>query len=297
MERDGFASGWVVVGQVRGMRETVYGVKTFYTHAGEGEPLVLIHGSGAGAAGLTNWEPVIAPLAERYHVYVPDLIGAGYTDKPAMQYSYGALVEHLAGFVDALNLGPVGLVGGSVGAYVGIKYALDHPARVRGAALIGSGTLSEMLGLRDAHAEKIPGYDGTRESMRARVAVMINNPAALTDALVDARVAVAAQPGYMAALESLNRYKSEILAGDASEQQLCDLRPRLPRLAVPWCLIWGADDRSAPVETVGRGLRGLFPDVPLYVVEGSGHQVQFDQPAACARVLLEFFASCPSRRR
>ena len=64
---------------------------------------------------------------------------------------------------------------------------------------------------------------------------------------------------------------------------------QLSQLTVPWCMIWGGDDRSAPLDPLGNGMHAMFPEVPFHVVEGSGHQVQNDKPEECNRLLLEFF--------
>src|SRR5437773_12205153 len=106
----GWSDGWVVVDHVRGLRETVYGVKTHYVHAGEGEPVILIHGGGPGASGASGWANTIPALAEHFHVYAVDLIGNGETDKPLIEYSFQTLVNHVAGFVGALKFDQVRVV-------------------------------------------------------------------------------------------------------------------------------------------------------------------------------------------
>ena len=281
--------GWVVVPQVAGMRETVYGIKTHYVQAGEGEPLLMIHGGGPGAGGVSGWSNTIPALAEHFRVYAIDLIGAGLTDKPLIEYSFQTQVNHLAGFVDALNLNGVRLVGNSQGAYVAIKYALDYPARVKQVALISTATLATAVGISDeGKAAPLPRFDGTRDSIKRFLEVIVNDPARLTDELLDARFAAASLPGHKEMMQSLGRYR-EVLANDPSERQVYDVRARLPLLTVPWCMIWGGADRSAPLDPLGKGLHAMFPDVPFHVVEGSGHQVQNDKPEECNRLLCEFF--------
>lgn len=291
MATQGFQEGWVVVNQVRAMRETVYGIKTRYVHAGEGEPVVLIHGGGPGASGDAGWSRTIPALAPYFHVYAIDLIGYGYTDKPLIEYSFQTGVEHLAGFIDALNLDQVRLCGNSQGAYVAIKYALDHPHRVKQAALISTGTLATACGLSaEGRATALPRYDGTRESLRKFLAVIVNDPTKLTDELVDSRFKAASLPGHQEMHESLGRYR-QVMADEPSERQVYNVAARLPLLKVPWCMIWGDADRSAPLDPLGYGMQRLFPDVPLYVVKGSGHQVQNDKPEECNRLLLDFFGA------
>jgi pimeloyl-ACP methyl ester carboxylesterase len=90
--------------------------------------------------------------------------------------------------------------------------------------------------------------------------------------------------------ESLGRYR-EVMAQNPSERQIYQVKERLQLLTVPWCMIWGGADRSAPLDPLGLGMHEMFPDVPFHVVEGSGHQVQNDKPDECNRLLLEFFGA------
>ena len=76
------------------MRETVHGVKTHYVFAGEGEPLIMIHGGGPGASGSSGWANTIPDLAKHFRVYAIDLIGNGQSDKPLVEYSFQTQVEH-----------------------------------------------------------------------------------------------------------------------------------------------------------------------------------------------------------
>jgi pimeloyl-ACP methyl ester carboxylesterase len=283
-------SGWVVVSQVRAMRETVYGVRTHYVHAGQGEPVVLVHGGAPGASGASGWwQHTVEALSERYHVYALDLIGSGYTDRPGIEYSIQTLVEHLASFVDALALEGVRLVGNSLGAYVAIKYALDHPARVQQAALISTATLAKACGVGDGgKAMPLPVFDGSRDSVRGYLEVLINDPAQLSDERLETHFRIASLPGHREYMQSIARYR-RLTDEDPSQRQVFDVRARLPLLDIPWCLIWAADDRLAPLDPMGRGMQALVPHVPFHVVERSGHVIQIDQPDACNRLLLEFF--------
>ena len=291
MAEQPFQSGWVVVPQVRALHETVYGVKTHYVHAGEGEPVILVHGGGPGAGGASGWGNTIPALAQHFHVYAIDLIGAGHTDKPLIEYSFQTLVNHLAGFIDALNLRDVRLCGNSQGAYVAIKYTLDFPARVKQAALISTATLATAVGIDDeGKAASLPRFDGTRDSIKRFLEVIVNDPTRLSDELLDARFAAASLPGHKEMMQSLGGYR-QVLANNPSERQVYDVRARLPLLKVPWCMIWGGADRSAPLDPLGNGMHAMFPDVPFHVVEGSGHQVQNDKPEECNRLLLEFFGA------
>jgi len=262
-----------------------------------GEPVVLLHGGGAGAAAEASWRNLIPGLAERFHVYGLDMIGFGYTDKPLVEYSFQTQVDHLAGFVDVLHLAGVRVVGSSQGTYVAMKYALDHPARVKQAvAMSAMGTLSAAAGVRaSTTSTRIPSFDGTRESVRRLLEALTSDPADVTEELVDSRYALASQPGHREAMDSFSAYR-RLLSADASERQVYDVRHRLPQLQVPWCILWGAEDGTAPLDSSGQAMRALVPDVPIHVIEGSGEHIALEKPDECKRLLLEFFgATRPAR--
>lgn len=283
--------GYVVVPVVQGMRQALYGVRTHFVHAGDGEPLIMVHGGGPGASGESGWSKTIPALSDRFHVFAIDCIGSGYTDKPLVDYNFQTLVNHVAGFIDALGMHQVRIMGNSQGAYVTMKYALDHPQRVKQVALISTGTLAAACGLSDeGKAATLPRFDGSKESIRAFLSVIVNDPARLTDELIDSRFAVASLPGHKELMQSLGKYR-ETLKDDPSEQQMYQVRERLAKFSRPWCMIWGGADRSAPLDPLGNGMHKLFPHVPFHVVEGSGHQVQNDKPDECNRLLNEFFAA------
>ena len=90
-------------------------------------PLVLLHGLGEGAA---DWDGVAPAFAQRRRVYAPDLRGHGRSDRPG-DYSAELMAADVLGFLDALALGRVDLIGHSMGGLVGYLLAGDHPERVR----------------------------------------------------------------------------------------------------------------------------------------------------------------------
>lgn len=285
-------SGWVVVPTVRALRETVYGVRTHYVTMGEGEPLIMVHGGGPGAGGRSGWANTAPALAKRYRVYAIDLIGSGETDKPMVDYSLQTLVEHVAGFIDALNLRQVNIMGNSQGAYVALKYVLDNPGRAKKVGLISSGSIATACGIDAPPGKRValPRFDGSKASLRAFMEAIINDRSKLTDELIDSRYAVASQPGHKEMLDSLQAYR-KLAMQDPSHHQVWYLRDRLPKLKVPACIIWAGNDRTAPLDPLGNELRKLAPQIPFHVVDGAGHQVQNDKPEECNRLLTEFFTA------
>src|SRR5690554_4521465 len=94
------------------------GIKTHYLQSGNGEPVILVHGGGAGADALGNWEDTINEFSEHAQVFTLDMLGFGQTEKPNPDhfvYSTDARIDHLISFIEALGLKKVNLVGNSMG--------------------------------------------------------------------------------------------------------------------------------------------------------------------------------------
>src|SRR5271154_1093168 len=109
---------------------SVAAVETHYLEAGEGEPLVLIHGGGAGADARGNWEGCIPAYAERFRVIAVDMIGFGAPAKPdPASYNYGQTGRnrHMIGFIEQVAGGPVHLIGNSMGGATALGVAIQRP--------------------------------------------------------------------------------------------------------------------------------------------------------------------------
>ena len=140
------------------------GLTTNYHDAGEGRPVVLIHGSGPGVTGWANWRLTIPVLAESRRVLAPDITGFGFTDKtPDDRYDMDIWREHLVGFLDALDLAQVDVVGNSFGGALALALAVHHPERVRRMVLMGAAGLDFEL---TPGLDAVWGYEPSLDTMR-----------------------------------------------------------------------------------------------------------------------------------
>jgi len=114
-------------------------VKAHYIEAGEGAPLVLIHGRGAGSSGEANYGDVIGPLGKHFHAIAPDVIGYGYTTPRSIQDGNGqAEGNFLVKFLEKLDVGPVYLGGNSHGGFLSQYVAHERPDLVKRLIIINS---------------------------------------------------------------------------------------------------------------------------------------------------------------
>lgn len=281
-----------MAGKFQSVYVRVNGIKTRFLVAGDGDPLVLVHGGGPGASGEYGWRRNIPALAEHFQVYALDRIGFGLTDKPLISYSDQVLADHLAGFIDALCLEQVYMMGNSMGAYGVVRYAVDHSGRVRKMVLVASGSIASAMGLEhkptDAQrAMRRAAEEPTRENMRAMLEGLVYNREGITDDLIDGRIALAKLPGALEAQRSMQRYRAQV-KDDSNLRQQWSLRHRLPELTIPMIMIWGKHDRFAPIE-LGYQLREMLPNLTAFhVFEHSGHQVQNDEVERFNQTVIDF---------
>jgi pimeloyl-ACP methyl ester carboxylesterase len=260
--------------------------------AGEGEPLVLVHGGDPSTGGDYNWGRNFSALATHFQVYALDRIGSGLSDKPPIDYTDQAMEDHLAGFIDALCLEKVCMLGNSLGGYAVARYAVDHPTRVRKMVLVGSATIASAMGLETkptsgARAMRAAVEDPTPENVRTMLEGMLNNRALITDELIDQRLKRITLPGVQDANRSMHRCRS-LMESDPNLRQRASLKHRLPELTIPMMLIWGGQDRFAPVELAYQ-LREVLPNLTAFhVFEKSGHQVQHDEVDRFNQTVIDF---------
>jgi pimeloyl-ACP methyl ester carboxylesterase len=106
-----------------------------YLRAGDGPPVVLLHG---GASDCRDWLGTIAILAHSYSLYAPDLIGFGLSSRDNSGYHLSDFAEFTLGFIQTLGLNSPVLVGHSIGGRVCLEIALRHSEMIRRLVLVNT---------------------------------------------------------------------------------------------------------------------------------------------------------------
>src|SRR4051794_21405147 len=133
----------------------VHGHRRAFVRAGDGPPLLLLHGIGNSAQ---TWAGVIDRLAAQHTVLAPDLLGHGSSDKPRADYSVAGYANGMRDLLSVLDLEHVTVVGHSLGGGIALQFAYQFPERCERLVLVGSGGLGPELsaGLRLA---TLPGAE------------------------------------------------------------------------------------------------------------------------------------------
>ncbi|HEX2547393.1 MAG TPA: alpha/beta fold hydrolase [Ramlibacter sp.] len=280
----------------------VEGVRTWYCEAGRGTPLVFIYGgnfgSGESASGAYTWNLNLGPLAKHFRVIAFDKLGQGFTGNPQRDedYTMAAVVRHAAGFLRALDLPPVHLVGHSRGGYAATRLALENHELVRSLTVVNSGTLSPGIGTNEPVLTRPPFARGSRECVRWVYENYSFSPRAVTDEWVDAVLQILAQAKYQETVKKMEDGKLATkvflpsLAHEKREtlQWLAD-----GRLQRPTQVVWGFNDRTAVID---RGIE-LFQTIArhdrstqFHVINESGHFPFREHPHRFNALLARFVA-------
>lgn len=246
----------------------VNGVATNYHDAGTGDPVLLIHGSGPGVSAWANWRLTIPELSKRHRVLAPDIAGFGYTERPdGAVYDSDAWLEHLIGFLDALGLDRVSLVGNSFGGALALRLATRYPDRVNRLVLMGSvGVLFPITPGLDA----VWGYEPSVANMRALLDVFAFHSEYATDELAELRYRASVRPGVQEAYASMFPAPRQ-----AKVLEMAVPEAEIAAIAKPTMIIHGRDDQVIPLANSHR-LLDLIPDSQLHVFAECGHWVQIE---------------------
>ncbi len=265
-----------------GLRVDVHGVATNYHDQGSGDPVLLIHGSGPGVSAWANWRLVLPELAKRHRVVAPDILGFGYTERPEdAVYDAESWLEHLVGFLDALGLDRVSVVGNSFGGSLALRLAARHPDRVDRLVLMGSVGVHFPI---TPGLEAVWGFEPSVENMRRLLDVFAHDPRFATDELAELRYRAATRPGVHEAYAAMfpAPRQEKVAAMAVSEDAIA----ALPHETL---LVHGRDDQVIPPSTSYR-LLDLIPNSQLHVFARCGHWVQIEHAAAFAALAGAFLS-------
>lgn len=260
----------------------VDGIATNYHDVGSGEPVLLIHGSGPGVSAWANWRAVLPELSTRYRVIAPDVLGFGYTERPdGVHYDLATWTEHLTGFLDALGLDRVSVVGNSFGGALALNLTTAHPQRVEKLVLMGSvGVPFEITPGLDA----VWGFEPSFENMRSLMDVFAFDRSLLTDDLARIRLEAATRPGVHEAFSSMFPPPRQ-----RSVEAMTVPDELIREISQPTLIIHGRDDEVIPLSTSMRLLE-LIDHSQLHVFGRCGHWVQIEHSADFSRLVGDFLA-------
>ena len=281
----------------------VDGVKTHYVEAGQGMPLVLIHGMGASACGDLSYGDVIPYLSKHFRVIAPDVIGFGLTPGRGPQdYTGKAQGDFLVKFMDLMDFNEIYLGGHSHGGFLVQYVAHERPNLINCLIIINSlngtyGIPPEPEGLKyvygpQGHSHPIPSL----ETVKASLSKLYYNQELVTDSRVK-MVYDVAQRNHEFARE---RVKALHMTVDSTNEDLSYKGKHISEYAhefkMPVILPWGRDDTSMRPEggyycEYGWKFYSKLQDAEMHVFPRAKHHVMADQSKRWSEVVTSFLKS------
>lgn len=237
----------------------VDGLRLAYERAGDGPPLVLLHGYVGD--GRSTFSGQLDELSDEFTVVAWDAPGAGRSADPPESFALRDYADSLAGFIAALGLRRPHIAGLSFGGALALELYRRHSAIPRTLVLAGAyagwaGSLPpEVVELRLRQAEELA----------------LLPPDGLVNALLPSMFSEAAPQELVDAFAaSMSRFHPVGLRTMARAFAAADLREMLPCIDVPTLLLYGDRDVRASLD-VAEALRGAIPSSKLVVLQGVGH--------------------------
>lgn len=254
---------------VRGYDARVGPHTIHYLVKGDGPPLVLVHGVAMRAE---DWAPLYRTLARTHRVYALDLLGYGRSDNPKdADYSVGMQADIVRRFMDALQLRQADVIGASMGGWVALKLAAEHPRRVRRLVLISSGgfKFETTLHERSFSARNL-------DELRASLALQSDRADLLPNFILRDFLRLSKQKAWVvrAAMRSMLQGR-ELLDGNVQ------------RVTMPVLLVWGTADRIVPFR-VAAAMQKEMPQAQMVVLHGCGHLAMIECRAEALPPIVEF---------
>lgn len=257
---------------------------------GDAPAVVLLHGGGPGASGLSNFSRNTEALSRHFRVLIPDMPGYGRSSKYVDHSDpFGYLADTIRAVLVELGIGTAHLVGNSYGGAAALRLALDTPARVGKLVLMGPGGIGTTRGLPTDGLKSLLSYYGGEGPSREKLATFIRtylvyDGAAVPDELIDLRYQASIDPEVVAnpplrrpsGLRTLWRM-------DLTRDK------RLRRLTTPTLVLWGRDDKvNRPAG--GPMLLNLMPNAELVMTSHTGHWMQWERAELFNQLVADFLS-------
>ena len=240
----------------------------------DGKILILLHGIGASAE---RWSRVFPTLSRDYRVIAPDIIGFGYSDKPAVEYTMDFFIDFFRSFLDNLGIAKASIIGSSLGGHVATEFAIRFPQMVEKLVLVSpAGMMRRSNPTLDRYimAALYPEHQRVYEAFSE----MVYDPNTVNQETV---------------MDFLNRMslsnaKYAFMSTLVGIRYAPDLRGRLSSITAPTLLMWGENDTTIPLAEYAHQYNGIPNMEELVVIKKCRHIPHVEKPATFNRILLKF---------
>ena len=259
---------------------TIGGKQIFYAEMGTGPSVVLLHGGGPGASGVSNYSRNIDALSKDFRIIVPDLPGYGRSSKGVDGSDpFGYLANGIRGLMNNLGIDKAHLVGNSYGGACALRLALDTPERVEKMVLMGPGGIGTTRALPTAGLQSLLAYYGGEGPSRDKLETFIReylvyDGGSVPAEVIETRYEASIEPDVVA--NPPLRRPSGLFALRTLWRMDFTRDSRLTYLQTPTLVVWGSADKvNRP--SGGQTLAETMPNCDLLLAANAGHWVQWER--------------------
>lgn len=257
--------------------ETAPGELTHYHELGEGAPILFLHGSGTGVTAAANWWLNLPEISQVGRCIAIDSIGYGQTVvAERTEYGIREWGEHAVRVLDALGIEKTWIVGNSLGGWLALQLAIDHPERLLGVISMGTGG-AKLTGALKGHSNPTLSEEGIRTTLEQFVV----DKSLITDELVSLR--------YQSALNDTasDRLAEVVAARDRDRHELPLDFDVLAKLDIPVLLIHGTNDVVIPVQRTWD-LLNVIPTADAHIFNQCGHWSQVERSGEFNEIIVNW---------
>lgn len=255
------------------------GVRMHFIEKGEGFPVLLVHGVGQS---LYTWRNNIDALSESYHVFAPDLLGYGYSDKPDIGYTISDHANMILAFMDAMHIEKAHIIGFSSGGTFALDFMIRNPERVEKAVFISPG------GMTKNHPFFVRMLDN---SFFGKVFIRMLNQSTVRRLLEDTFFDQTFVDDKI-----VEEYSRPLLSGEARSVLLRSISAyddagvleNLRLLEHPVLLFWGEDDKWH-VPAMAELFHAALKNSEIATIRNCGHMLHEEKYEKFNETALEFF--------
>ncbi len=265
-------------------RRTIYvgDIKTQFLEAGSGPDLVLLHGGEYGASAEITWRHNIGPLAERFHVIAPDMLGWGGTDKI---YNFsdpaGQRIRHIKRLLDVLGVGEAFFVGNSAGGGTVLRASVLRPSLLQTKKMVticGNASVFKTVSQAD-----LENYTPSLKNMEKIVRLLFHDPMWHTPENIQERYDASIIPGAWEALSAARLRSPAHQARSTTEEFV----KKLSQLDIP-LLIMSCEHDPLNQKDWDVNFQKIVPGSKVHRFKHSAHEPQIEETQEFNRVLTEF---------
>ncbi len=250
--------------------------KTAYLTAGDGRPVVCLHGAGAGAV---TWYPSIGAIAKGFHIIAPDIVGYGESDKPDAPYDRPYFSAWLRAFLETLGIDKTYIVGLSQGGAIALQFALENPQMVDKLVVVDSGALGAqpsllpMLGM--IWMNSFPSSIANRFISR----YLLFNPENRD-----------ANHGHYSIEVLKKRGGNNAFTQGRGATVSAMTEKELGQIRNQTLIIWGEDDQLFSIKHAEAAVQ-MMPNARLHRIKEAGHLPLMDKPEIFNDCVIQFLSS------